>query len=68
MRIEKNTILIQVNPNYEYDTEISKIGEPSDIDTLSMWSWINHLWGKNWGDKEKEEEFIILVKNIYGKI
>ncbi len=68
MRRRKNTIYIQVNPYYEYDAKLTKIGEPTDqAGTFSMYGWIAHLRDKNWWDEEKERSFKLLAEEIYGK-
>lgn len=70
MRIEKDSIIISVNPNYEYDAKITSIGSPEDRPCCkySMWAWINHLQEKNWWNEEKENEFKLLANEIvYGK-
>ena len=67
MRRKKNTIYIQVNPNFEYDAKIQRIGEPTDKDgDYSMYGWIYHLREKNWWSEEKERSFKKLANEIYG--
>ena len=66
MRRKKNTIYIQVNPNYEYDAKITSIGEPTDLPCCknSMWAWINHLREKTWWGEYRERSFIKLANEI----
>lgn len=66
MRRIKNTIYIQVNPNFEYDADVMSIGKSSDLaGSFSMYGWIAHLRDKNWWSEDKERSFKKLANEIY---
>lgn len=67
MRIwaEKNTICIQVNPQYTYWAKIQKLGTPDDPAGFpSMYGWVKHLREKIWWSPDLERSFQELAELI----
>jgi len=67
MRIwaEKNTICIQVNPQYTYWAKIQKLGTQDDPAGFpSMYGWVKHLREKVWWSPDLEMSFQELAELI----